>query len=360
MSFYNAHVEVIIGDKVLKTISSIHASNDSENLGSKCDVMVPLNCRIQYINGNHDFLTDQAKNLFVVGDQITITAWYDGFDKVTVFKGFIYDFKYGIPTEILCTDYIYFFNLGRFGSQRLLVKKNKKSNVSVPSIGASFKSITFKNLLQKLIDFTNDTIDDQTTDTEHVTLVTPVPDFTMVNLTFAQMSPAAILEWIKKELGINISLSGNQLYANIASNTLKVVKYDTTINVLKSTLQRPDSVFTKYKLKAWFIREDGTKDSVEVGDDSGTLKEVWFFKVKKDLDLYTKMANDALAKFKQVKYNGHITTLLYPDNDLFWKADYKDYRYPDRNANYVITGVDIKIDSGGFRREVKFAFLSDN
>jgi hypothetical protein len=358
--FFNAHVSVIIGDKELKTVSSIHASNSSENLGAKCDVMVPLNCRIEYVNGNHEFLTDQTKNLFVVGDAITITAWYDGYDPVTVFKGFIYDFEYGTPTKIMCTDYIYFFNLGRFGAQRLLVKKNKKSKVSVPSIGASFKSIKFKDLLQKLIDFTNDTIDDQTTDTDHVQLITPVPDFTMVNLTFAQMSPAAILEWIKKELGINISLSGNHLYANVASNTLKVVKYDTTINVLKSTLQRPNSVFTRYKLKAWFIREDGTKDSVEVGDENGTLKEVWFFKVERNSTLYNKMANDALQKYKQVKYNGSVTTLLYPDVDLFDKADYHDYRYPAKNANYVVTGVDIHIDAAGYRRDLRFAYLSDN
>jgi len=357
--YFNAKILVTIGDKELKTVVSVSAKNDSAHIGAECDLVVPLNCRIQYTNGKHDFLTDYPKNLFQAGDAVIIKAKYEGFDWIEVFTGFVFEFIEGTPVTIKCTDYLYFLNKGIFGSQRLLLKKNKKSKISTPSVGASFKSITLKNLCQKLIDFTNDTIDHEASNTDHISLLLPVPDLTLQNITFAMMSPAAILEWLKKEIGINISLQGNKLYVNVASNTLNTVKYRTDRNVIGSDLQKPAAVYQSYKVKAWFIREDGTRDSFEVGDSNGTMREVFFYRIKRDQALYQKMANEALAKVKQQKYSGSIDTLLYPDCNLFDEADYVDIRYPARSANYVIHGIDITLDETGFHRKLKLSFLTE-
>lgn len=358
--FFSGHISVTIADKQLKTIVSIKTKDDSEHIGSECELVVPLNCRIQYINGTRDYLTEYAKNLFSVGDLITITAWYDGFNQVQVFSGFIYDFIEGTPLTIKCLDYLYFLNKGIFGNQRLLLKKNKKSKISTPSIGASFKSITLQNLCQKVIDFANDTIDAETDNTDHLSLILPVPDIELVNITFAMMSPAAILDHLKKELGLNISLQGNTLYINVASNTLATVYHRTDRNVIGCDLQKPSSVYTSFKVKAWFIRDDGTKDSFEIGDANGTLREVFFYKVKRDQTLYEKLATEALNKVKQQKYIGSIDTLLYPDLQLFYQVNYTDLRYPDRSGNYVVTGQEISIDAGGYHRKLKLSFLSES
>jgi len=358
--YFNAHLSVVIGNKALQTVVSVKTNNDAQHIGAYCDLIVPLNCRIQYQDGKHDYLTDLARNLFKSGDPITVTAWYDNFSPVTVFKGFVYDFLDGTPLTIKCLDYIYWFNMGIFGSSRVLVKKATKKRDAITSTGSSYKSITLKNLLQTLIDFVNDTIDENSDNVPHTQLYLPVFDMTLVNITFAIMSPAAILEWLKKELGLNISLSGNLLYVNIASNTLNVVKYATDRNVIgKPKLQKKDASFQKIKLKAWFIKEDGTKDSLEIGDTvSGTLREVFFYKVK-NKNLYQQMAQEALLKYSQHKFNGEIETLLYPDCDLFWKAQYTDIRYPDRTGNYVIQGMNFEIDEKGYHRRIKLAFLSD-
>jgi hypothetical protein len=357
--FFNCKISVVIGDKELKTVVSVNTKDDGEHIGADCDIVVPLNCRIQYVNGKRDYLTDYAKNLFAVGDAIVIKAKYDGFDWVEVFNGFIFDFIEGTPITIKCLDYLYFLNKGIFGNSRLLLKKNKKSKTSTPSTGAAFKSITLQQLCQKLIDFTNDTIDHETVNTDHLSLILPMPDIELVNITFAMMSPAAILDWLKKEIGINISLQGNNLYVNVASNTLATVYYRTDRNVIGSDLQKPEAIYKSFKVKAWFIREDGTKDSFEIGDENGTLKEVFFYKVKRDQTLYQKLANEALNKVKQQKYSGSIDTLLYPDCKVFQKAVYVDLRYPDRSANYVITAQEISIDESGYHRKLKFSYLSE-
>src|ERR1035437_2234376 len=275
--YFNGKISVSINGIELKTIVSISATNDSQHIGADCSVVVPLNCRIEYKNGKHDYLTQQANVAFKSGDKISIKAWYEGFQEVSVFEGYVADFQLGNPTTIKCMDYIYHFNLGIFGNERVLIKKNKNSKKSaVQSIGCSFASITIKELLTKIIDFVNNTIDDISENSDHVELFEAVMEITLVNITFPMMSPAAILDYLKKNIGINISLTGNKLYCNIASNTLSKVKYSTDRNVLTSGLQHPDAVFTKYKVKAWFLRNDGTKDSVEVGDDSGQLKDVFF------------------------------------------------------------------------------------
>jgi hypothetical protein len=71
------------------------------------------------------------------------------------------------------------------------------------------------------------------------------------------------------------------------------------------------------------------------------------------------MANEALIKYKQMKYSGTVETLLYPFCDLFWQVTYMDKRYPERNANYVVTGRDFTFDGSGYHYRLKLAFLSD-
>eukprot|EP01037_Dinobryon_pediforme_P011474 gene11474-11570_t len=131
-------------------------------------------------------------------------------------------------------------------------------------------------------------------------------------------------------------LEGNQLYVNVASNTLNIVKYATDRNVIgKPKLQKKEATYQKIKLKAWFINENGTKDSIEIGDTvNGYLVEQFFYKVA-DKSTYQYLAEQALIKASQHKFNGEIETLLYPDCELFWKAQYTDIRYPSRTANYA-------------------------
>ena len=173
------------------------------------------------------------------------------------------------------------------------------------------------------------------------------------------MSPASVLEWLKQQLGLNISLDGQELYVNVASNTIKTVFYDTRINVIESGLQKPEAVYLKLKVKAWFINQDGTKNSLEVGDPNGELREVFFYKIPRNEAEYQRLAGEALIKYKMMKFSGAIQTLLYPDCGLFWKAQYVDKSYPDRTGNYTVTGIEISLSDRGFHRKVRMSFLSD-
>lgn len=360
--YFNANLEVRIAGNLVQTVVSVKTNNDSQHIGAYCDLVVPLNCRIEYNNPNNEkvYLTDIPTNLFKSGDSVEIIAWYDGYDKITVFKGFVYDFIEGMPLTIKCLDYIYFFNLGIFGNQRITTTNPSGKKITGFGTGVHYKTITLKNLAQNIIDFVNQSMQIANNLATPVNLILPTIDLTLVNLTFIEMSPAAILEWIKKEIGLNISLFDNQLYINVASNTTNLVKYNTGRNVIKSGMQKADASFQKIKVKAWFINEDGTKSSIEVGDTiNGICRDVFFYRIPKDLTLYNKLANEALLKYSQHKYNGSIETLLYPEVNLFDKCEYTDIRYPNRDGNYVCIGQNFDIGPQGFHRKLKLAFLTE-
>lgn len=381
--YFNSHISVtIINAQTLKEypirdIVSVHIENDAAHIGASCDVVMPLKARIPYDNGKKGYLTDSVISLFSTGDKIVVKAKYDGSQYsniksadgktsytdengfLTVFEGFLYDFTEGNPIKISCQDYVYLLN-------------QKPISISYPSKTNASKTVKLKTLIEKILEGTGVTMMniEKTYQKEGETtrISNPMFDFTLQNITFAMMTPAAILNWIKKEMGINISLDRDKLYVNVASNTTETCKLDTTINVLKSDLQttnltrskRANAVFLNIKVKAWFIRTDGKKDFIEYPENSdGQLREVYFYNIPINQTKYKQMAIEAYEKFKQRRYNGTVETMLYPMADLFWRVEYTDYRYPEKNGVYVITKTSIDISESGYRRTHTLAYLGE-
>ena len=420
--YVNAHLQVFIngvpfhddeGDNPLLNVISAETHNDGNHIGSYAEIIMPQTARIAYIsnpdqiptqtNPNPNVIYDQANNNYVIqnvrtyfntGDSIVIKAKYEGYENdpgadstgyLPIFTGFLYDFYETTPLKVKCLDYIYWFNIGIYGQKITTIPPG---NLPAPTTGegngVSFPSISFKNILTDLIKSVNYTIanwnNDNGTKYDLVTLQEPIFDMDLVNISFTQMSPAAVLEWFKKEIGLNISLMGTSIYVNIASNTLKTVILNTQVNVIASNLQTTNlqktkkhkgsaSVFLRIKLKCYFIKNNGTKDSFEIGDDGGQLRECFFYNVTPGANTnyngqsvpsnYLTMAQNAIQKYYHDRYTGEVEMLLYPYCDLFWKVQYFDYRFPERNSDYVITMIKRSFNDNGFRTHIKLAFLDN-
>lgn len=373
--YFETSLSVLINGNPVTTVVSVKVSNDAQKVGSNCDVVLPLNSYIQYSDPNtlQTYLTAIRTDTFSSGDTIEITASYKGYPTLTIFKGFIYDASLGMPVTVKCLDYVYFFNLGIFGEDRVSIKNKSGTKIKKAGTGIHYASAQFKDILQDLIDFVNETIDDQNTgnpltDAAHCSLMIPTFDMELQNLTFINMSPASILEWFKKELGFNISFFGSQLYVNLASNTTGQITLNTGRNVIESKLQttiklrtgkKANSAFEKIRLKCWFIRSDGTRDSLEVGDSSGIQIEHFFYNVVRNATNYETLANAALLKATQHKYRGELEILLYPQVDLFFTVDYTDLRYQEKNGVYVVTAITIELGEKGFHQRLKVAWLGN-
>lgn len=375
--YFNANLSVTIAGQLLTSVVSIKTSRDGSKIGGYMDLVVPLNSYIQYSDPNTltRYLTAIRIDQYSSGDPVVVTAYYEGYQPVTIFTGYIYDFILGMPTTVRCMDYIYYFNLGIFGESRVFTTNKAGTKIKNSGQGKNYKTVEFKALLQELLDFVNETISNTTSGAQPVVLNQDVFDMTLSNLTFISMSPAAILEWFKKELGLNITLFGNQLYVNLASNTTGSVTLNTGRNVFKSSLQTTlqksiskaglttaktlQAAFQRIRLKAWFIRSDGTRDSFEVGDPNGTQIENFFYNVKRSATNYEDMANAALVKAMQHSYHGELEIYLYPQVDLYWRVFYTDVRYPEKNGTYVIIGQYFQLNEQGFHQKIKLAWLDD-
>jgi len=430
--YVKAHAAVFINDVVVhellinENVVSIETHNDAYHIGASCDIVLPQNARITYQNNldqaatpdnpnpvinlsnvNNGFITAPVRSLFNTGDHIKIFAKYDDYESdpnavalpnaktflqsqdkyLPIFNGFVFDFYESTPLKIKCLDYIYWFNIGIYGE-----KINKQiGGLALPGTatgnGVCFKKVQFKTLIQDLVDTVNYHIaawnNDYGTVYPLAELVNTDFDLPLVDISFSQMSPAAVLEWFKRELGINISLLGNQLYINIASFTTGVVTFRTDQNIISSSLQTTNfqnlkskatvkgsnSVFLRIKLKCNFLRTNGLKDSFEIGDENGQFREVWYYNINPSTTLVTlpnkktvpknhyDLAQESLIKMHQDRYTGEIETFLYPYCELFWKVQYFDIRYPERNANYVVTMLSYSLTENGFHKRIKLAYL---
>jgi hypothetical protein len=364
--YFKGILSIIINGKALTKVVSVKRINDLHDLGATCDIIIPLNATLEYVNTATGFLTSQtakAQNLISNGDSVLVQAYYEGYAVQTIFTGFVVSLVLGNQVIIKCQDYQYFFNLGLFGENRgALVKINKKKTSPViATFGCHYASITLVDLLNNLIGFVNDTIDVKCTDTDHVTLYPGTPGIDLVNITFSMMTPAAILQYFVKELGLVITMMGTQLYCNIATNQTAQIKYDTTRNIISSDMQKPSNVFQSYKVKAWFYKPDGTKDSIEVGDENGQLRDFYFYNVAQNLTTYTNLATQALTKVKQMTYGGSIETLLYPQPLLGATAIYNDFRFPEKNGNYSIQRIETDINAdAGYKHTLKLSWQQIN
>jgi hypothetical protein len=326
--FFNANIRVTIAGAEIETVHSVASQNDAKQIGSSCDIVLPLNSRIKYKDGPHDqYLAANVTNAFKSGDAVQVTAWYDGLPEINVFTGFVYDFKEGTPTTIKCIDYIYFLEQNH--------------------MDLFYQQVTLKTLVEKVLEGSG------------ISLVLPTIEMNLVNITFRMMTPAAILEYFKKELGFNISLTGNKLFIGLASTTLDSVVLASDRNVIECDLQRKDAIFSKIFIRAWYIKNNGTKTYLDVGDTGGQMIEQFFYAVLYDQATYRNLAREALKKAEQYRFKGGMQTLLYPEMDLFWKVTYYDVRYPDRSANYSITEMNFQLDERGFHRHLKLAYLTD-
>jgi hypothetical protein len=364
--YFNAHAQIFFNEVLVPYFSEVNCKNDCKQTGASCDISIPLPARYPNDAKNQYLITiNKSTYNFTKGMPVKVTTWYDELKDnpkggvLTEFNGFIYDFVAGNPLKIRCLDYFFFFQQGTIN----IGTKEKKFNGQ------------FKAVLQAIIDGANKNLaqykKDGTVpqDLPKIVISKYYMDFEVVDLTMNNLSPAACIEWLKKELSAVCTMIGNELYFAFSSNTIDTVNLKTKFNVIgEPKMQMPEAAFQKFKMQAYYVKEDGTKRVYASGDDygdgssvpgeqDGELHEInmHFVKNKKD---HQKLIDNAWTEKRLGHYTGTLGTLLYPKIDLFYKVIYIDLRYPERSGNYVVREHNFKISDAGYHRSIKLAFLS--
>ena len=383
--FLDCEIQVLINGQLLQGINEYSIENDGQHLGSHCDIILPL----AYIN---DYNQNKTGNLSLskagivqsqTGYHIQVKAKYTGYENLvdsslvdsngftTRFDGYIYDLYEGTPATLKCMDSAYLFHL-----QTIDIGVPTETNPE------SFTG-TLYDLVVDILDIINSPANLNNGADTPITIMNE-SDFIELDLqdiTFFQMTPAAILMHLKKELGLNISIIGRQLYVGVASNQLKTVNVNSSVNVKSkdgntgANLQNINNVLLSMKLRCWYLNKDSTKAYFEIGTDSGApMHECFVYNIPASTELmnintlegiksipvnYYNIAMEAKLHFLQVRYNGTIDLYLYPTIGLYWRLVYTDVRYPDRNAVYVILKIKETGNLEGFKQTATVAYLAD-
>lgn len=313
---------ITIGDYTFSSVNNVEIKRSIHNIGSTAKIIIPASANLLMKNQPVGVAVETAKQ-FKTGDAVEIQLAY-GDDLRTEFKGFVKRINYTTPVEIECEDYVYW-----------LKKKDIKH---------SWASTTLNEVLNYIITGTH----------SDIKISGQVPDVAMTDFEI-KSNAADALGKIKTNYGLAVYFEmDGTLYAGLSYVPDKgTVKYNLNgeeCNVIKGdSLKYRNADDVKLKAKAIHMKADNTKVEVEVGDDDGELRTLYFYDVE-STDQLKKLAEQELEKYKFNGYEGKITTFLQPYAEPGMTAEIEDVEFQERSGSYYIEATEVGFSTSGARR----------
>lgn len=301
---------------------SIEIELDIFKINSTCKIKIPTIGRLSS-NGVYALNSVQTAREFERGDRITVWLGYNGkLDQE--FTGFIYRINYTSPLEIECEGY-------EFQLRKVLETK-------------TWRKTTIIEVLKYLTAGTDIILSPNIQDIEFDKFVVP-----------AGSSALQELQKLKEETLLEAYFDGNVLYMGMAyAVTNGTVKYRLGWNTIKDNdLKYRNADDVQVKVKAIYLKPDGQKVEVSVGDPDGKVEVIKSKTISGEAALKG-FAQSMLQKFKYSGYEGKITAFLWPFAKPTMAGQLDDPKYNERKGTYYITSTKVKADRNGGRRTTSF------
>lgn len=312
------NAEIRIGDKVLRRIHDVEIEHSTEKIGAKATIQVPTTARL--IRNGETITEIETTKAFRVGDEVNIMLGYDS-NLRQEFVGYVNKILPGVPLEIECQDSIF-----------LLRRKNLKG---------SFERTTLKSLLQVILEGTE------------VSLGENVPDIHFEHFYFRNVSAANALQKLKENYGLIMYFIGKNLQVGLRHESDGTeVKYDFGKNIIHSSLEWIEEEDVRLKVKVVNWKRDNTKTEIEIGDDDGEQRTLYFYDIPDEAQLQ-KVAEGEMEKMKYSGYKGNIETFLLPVVSVGNVAILNDSDFPERSGRYLVHKVTTNYGMSGGRRKVE-------
>lgn len=315
--------EIKIGKAKFVAVHDVQIAKSIYSIAQTCVIKLPLSAVVKNTSGISTpvKIADYIKKR----DEVTVTLWYDGYEKKTEFVGYVKAINRKQPLEIECENAI-----------SLLRGKTFKQ---------SFKTVTLKKLLQFITAGTGITL--------HKDIESENYKLEIKNFQIPDKDGAWVLQQLKDTYMQTVYFTGaKELYVGLAyTNKTGVVTYDVNKNVINANdlkWQEQDEV--KIKIRCIYFAKDGTKHEAEFGDKDGEVRTIHLYDVKDKSQLET-LARAEMEKYKYSGYRGEIDAFLIPYCEPMMVAKLENKQYPERSGNYYISGVKISFGTGGARRK---------
>lgn len=287
--------------------------------------------------------------------QVEVFAWYEGYEKMRVFVGFIEHIADGFPTRLHLADNTMPL---RFGE----IQKGWNGDATVqdlmreiiPIANAGFKEERAKNGLTRDIPelrYSEDEPNVQATTTS----------FTMSN--FGGRSPYDVCQRLMSELilygGVNDAF-GVFMGAGVMDATRPTTELSTRYNVIDRDIVPVDGRFVDYDVKITGILKSGKHYTAtgglrtsRTGATESTFDKTYGEKIRGYSSLDTvgglqEFADKMLESLKGERNKGMLRLLLYPKCQVLDIVKYTDTVFEDVSGQYYVLEYDLTCDEKGY------------
>lgn len=346
---------VVIEDIDVGQFVEFECENDRRNISSTATVKIPFYSIAMYSDtGDTSRNTpiteskrfDSTKVNITTGSRIDVYMSYDGsaleneFDERLVFSGFIVQVIGAFPTTLKCQDNSFILRYGRVG-------KDWKAKT------------TLQDILGTCTNIANDAFSKYRSDNKlkaswnklSVALSeTASTEFTME--VWRDISPYDALERLMRMMCLycHVKDSG-ELYAGLGLEDPKkeTIKLATNLNVIQCNIVPKQSQFTNYSVTVNGLNENGEQINAQAGDPEGEQVALPFTSLQ-TVDGLKQLADATLERLKGDKNKGTLTTLLYPECNLFDYVSFNHTLFPELSGNYYVIAVKITAGQNGYRQ----------
>lgn len=291
----------------IKRVSSIHTEKSWKEFTGTAEIVLPRNVR--------DLIKIETDNLFELGDPVTIKFGYGAGEIPTEFEGYISDVSDGVPYRIKCEDEM--FNLKR------------------GSITVSKKNITLKQLLEAIAPGYK----------------AECPDIPLGTVRYTDVAPVAVLENLKKELGIYTYFIDKVLHAVDGNSTEgETIKILLEKNAVSENLNKKSKADEKVLVKFKSLQRNGRYITHEEGDKNGTVQvRNWPYLTKAEIEV---RARRIIELQKTKGFDGTITLFGIPRFYPGSKADLKSLYYKNTEGVFYVDKIVKDFSKEGIRQQI--------
>ena len=256
------------------------------------------------------------------GDPVTIELGY--FPELNVvFNGYVSKVENTSPVVIHCED------------EMFLLKRN--------TITKSFKSVDLETLVGEIAG-----------DVKFNTVDAEMGQFRISNVT-----PCQVLEEIKKVYLLDAFIQNKELHVGLQyiPETSTNHKLIFEKNIIDHSLEWQNLEDMKIKIKAISMLPNNKKIEIEVGDPIGEQRTAHFYNLSEKA--LREAAERELPKFRFSGYRGSFTTFGEPQLKHGDTVELTSYKFPERNGEYFVDGVETTFGQSGFRQIVEMGRKSE-
>jgi len=310
--------DIKIGRYRFKQITNVRIERTSRLIADTAEVEMPLSFTLE----NKQRLT--TEKAIKRGDKVLIQLGYGG-NLETEFEGFVTEVKASRDkTVIKCED------------NAFLLRKQVTNK--------AFGKTTLKQVLNYVASECGVQLNGQCADVQF-------ERFVLRNVTGLQ-----VIKKLKDTYGLSAFFDyDGKLYVGLAYsyNTGEVI-YNLRKNVItdKTDLEFKVADDIKLKVRAVSILKDNTRLEVELGDDDGELRTLYFYNITSESEL-RQLAQQELERLKYTGYRGKIAALGEPWAAFGMTATVRDSNYPQREGKYYVESVRTDFGQNGFHRTVE-------